>query len=296
VVFPLGYLSCERSLAPLDGSFFWLTVLDMAACALLLSRLSAPLTKTLWAWAILLVYIDGLFLKMFWFSWKINSPEYINARYGEQRWVGRARILEGYSWMTFGFVVFCAAAAAVITRSRTSPEPVREAQRPLMGRQALHLLVGVFAVYLLTSLIQVRLGLGLLGGAASSLPLHLGTLINLFRQDLAPGLMLLCVWVLDRVDRQWGMFATGVIIVSAMIDSYLSTSRGILLLTVLPIYFLWLLTGRMTRGRKAGLAVVALAVVVLFPTITALRYKRLGVQTAAAPHSGPVQQLSDSAF
>lgn len=295
-VFLLGYLASERSLGPLNSSFLVLTVLNTTALAMLLTRLSAPLEKTLWVWSCLLVLLTGLFLKMFWFAWNIDAPQYINANFPELRWVDRERVLSAYPWATLGFVTFCVAAAACLTWSRHLNPPVGpKGRRELVGA-SIHIVVLLTILYLASSLVQLRLGYGLLGANNPVLPGRLGTFLTFFRQSAVPGLLLLCLWVLDRSKPGWARFTAMSIVGTGLIDALISTSRGSLPYLAAPILLLWVLTNRLSRQRKVALIAVALIAVVLFPILSASRYRRITQSGGEKSGSPSVKEIVDSAF
>ncbi|MGH7868067.1 MAG: hypothetical protein ACREP9_10680, partial [Candidatus Dormibacteraceae bacterium] len=159
-LFLLGYVVCQQSLGHLGTGFLVLTIVDAAACALLLARLGLPLARTLWAWIALLLLLVGYFARMYWFVYHLNDPVYINRYYPELRWVTRDRILAAYPWASVGFVVFCVAAAVVLSsplnRKPTHPVPPRSPKLDQWAR----LVLGVFLLYLLTSILQIKLGFG----------------------------------------------------------------------------------------------------------------------------------------
>lgn len=295
LIFVAGYLASNRSIGPLDRSFLQLTLLNAAALALLLTRLGDPLRRTLWAWAVLLVLLSGVFAKMFWFTARINDAGYVNRTFVELRWVNRERILEAYPWATLGFVTFCVAAWAALTWSRSlRPRRHRQESRELTGA-ALQVVVVVFLFYLVLSLVQVSLGYGVLGLGNPILPGRLGTVLTLLRQQLIPAALLLCLWVLDRHKPQWARAPALLIVMAGVTDALITTSRGVLPAAAAPILLLWLLTGRLTRQRKMGMLAVGLTALILFPVVSADRQRRRD-QTTGQRALPSAQAVADAAF
>jgi hypothetical protein len=64
-------------------------------------------------------------------------------------------------------------------------------------------------------------------------------------------------------------------IVCAVLDAYVRGSRGSIVLSFLPLIFLWCLTGKYTTGRKALTAAIILLTVALYPLLTGLRGERI---------------------
>ena len=295
LIFLAGYLACNRTIGPLDRSFLPFTLLNTAALALLLSRLGDPLRRTLWAWAVLLVLLTGVFAKMFWFTARINDAGYVNRTFVGLRWVNRERILEAYPWVTLGFVTFCVATWAALTWSRSlRPRRRRQVARESAG-VSLHLVVVSFLLYLVLSLVQVSLGYGVLGLANPTIPGRLGTVLTLLRQQIIPAALLLSMWVLDRQKPQWAKIPMLLIVLAGVTDALVTTSRGALPATAAPILLLWVLTGRVTRQRKMAIIAIGLTALILFPVVSADRQRRRS-QTPGERALPSAQAIVDAAF
>jgi hypothetical protein len=170
----------------------------------------------------------------------------------------------------------------------------QERRRDLTG-PAVHLVTAAFLVYLGLTLVQVRLGYGVLGVGNPNVPGGFGSLLTLVREQLVPAALLLCLWVFDRRRTQWAQATALMIVVTGVTAAVISTSRGILPSLVAPMLLLWLLTGRLTRPRKMGFIAVALIAVVLFPILSHDRFQRItGSEGKATLPS--VSEVADAAF
>lgn len=294
-IFLVGYLVCDRVMGPLDRSFLGLTVLNVGALTLLLTRLDGALRDTLWAWSALFVFLTGVFLKMFWFVSKLNDPGYVNRVFPELRWVSDRTILSSYPWATLGFVTFCVAAWVALGWSTPPSRPRRPREVRELTGATLHTVVGFFLAYLVATLVQVRLGYGVLGVANPSVPGRVGTLLTLFRQYVVPGVLLLCLWVFDRRRRNYAHLTTGLIVLVALLNAAISTSRGVFPLTVASILLLWILTDRLTRQRRIVMITLALIAVVLFPVLSLNRYQKVA-QAQGERATPSISTLTNAAF
>lgn len=289
LIFPGVYVVSQQSLGNLGWSFLLFTLANAAACGILLARLGGPLRRTLWAWLALLVLLDGHFVNMMLFTAHINSPQFINRYYSEVRWVTRTRILSSYPWVTLGFVSFCLSASVVIS---WQPAPKRWlaaiGPRRISVNYTQQLVLAAFVFYLAASYLEARLGYGVLGQANPSLPLHLGTVLTFGRDFLAIALFTLGIWVLDSARSQWTAVAIGLLVAAAIIDGFVSTSRGSLVTLLAPLLLMLLLTRRFTNNRRIGLLFIAIATLALFPIFSNLRTEKLSGQaaTTSAPLLG----------
>jgi len=273
-LFPVLYVIAHHTLGPLSPGFAVLTLLNSLACLLLLGQLSKPAERTLWAWIGLAVFLDGDFLKMIVLARRLDDPAYVARLYPELVWLTRAKLLQGYSWMTLGFVVYCLAAAVALSRSskaRASSQPDSSKVR-LRLDITLDLAVGVFLVYLLATLLQVKSGYGVLGARNQGLSGPVGATLTLYRRYLTPALLLLALWIFDRRKPMLARVVTSAILVGGIIDAFATSSRGSLVTFMLPVFFLFILTRRLTPSRRAFIAGTAIAGIVLFSIISAIRF------------------------
>lgn len=279
-VFALGILVnhvvLDWAIGPLGPSFFVLTLVNVTACLLLVKRLTGPVARTLWVWPILVYMLIGYFFNATRFALHLNAPGYINTYYPELRWVTRERIIEGYPWTTLGFVTFCIVASAALRAFK----PVvsggdATAHQRVAERRVFHVMVAAAALFAAVTLVQVRVGYGVLGASNPSLPFRAGSFITLYQRTFAPVVLLLAVWVFDSLGGRRANLAALLVVGCGVLDSYASTSRGTLLGTAAPVFFLWLLTKRFTPRRKAGVAALLLVSVALFPVLSTARSERL---------------------
>jgi len=287
--FPLGYLTLQQSVGTAGSNVLLLTVVNMAACGLLLSRLGGPPERALWAWLVLFLFLDGYFFRLYWIAHKLNSPTYINTKYSEVRWVTGDRILSSLSWVTLGFCVFCVVSTVSLTLApgRVSNRS-REAADRLVGPMV-PIVVVTFLSLVLVIFVELSVGYGVLGQANPNLPLHLGTLLTLFGRFLGPAMLLLGVWVFDGRRSKWANITAGLILLLGIMDSLASTSRGSIILLSLPLFFLWGLTGRFSTGRRVAAVALAILAVGLYPFLSSLRLEKID---PAAPASRAPLSLS----
>lgn len=273
-VFPILYIVSLHSLGPLSPWFAVLTLVNALACAVLLTQLGRPASRALWAWIGLAVFLDGDFFKMMVLARRLNDPDYIASLYPELEWLTRQTLLHGYSWMTLGFVTYCVVAALTLSRParpRVSSLPDR-ARVLLRADFTLDMAALVFLAYLLATLLQVKSGYGVLGAGNQGLSGPIGAVLTLYRRYLTPALLLLALWIFDRRNPLLAGLVTLSILVAGVVDAFATNSRGSVIAFMAPVLLLFLLTRRFTAPRRAFIAGAAIAVVVLFPIISAIRF------------------------
>jgi hypothetical protein len=257
----------------------WLQLIALAACALLLSRLQAVRPDNVWAWVVLAVFVDGYFVKGDFLAAHLPVAYKYVADLG---WVTEARIAQAGTWISATFISFAVTAWFVLGRMpRTLPR--RAIDEPgARSDRAVVVVVVASTGYAIATIIQAKLGFGILGtaGPPSSL---LATAITRFRSDLFPALLVLSLWVFNQRRSRWAVATLAVALAAGLAQSFLSTSRGGLVQLMMPIVLLWVLTTGLTLRRTIFAAGALAAVVAAFPAITAIREAiRTGWSRAAA--------------
>jgi len=281
LVFVFEMLDPEANLPNVSGSFIWLTLLALLACALLLTLLDQPLEKTLWVWVILFVFIVGDFLKVFLVGRYLYSPEFMLQYFPELRWLSIDVVANSYVWIVFAFTLFCVTGWVLLSvKSAGKASRIASLNRAeIASTRALLLLIAVFLLTLVAGALQASLGLGVLGTDVTSvgrLPLGLDTLITRFITDVSPAILLIGIWAFDvpTTQRKW-LLAMAFLGAGALMYTVLSTSRGGLVRYAVPVFLLWLLTDRFTRSRKVTIALVLIMTVLIYQFVSALRYERV---------------------
>ena len=253
-----------------------LTLANVAFASLVVLSLRNKPFRSAWLWAVVIVLLDGGFLQLFWLSYKLHTdPVYLAVYTPGLAWIAPRDIESAYRELSLLWAVFaCFAAGAV--RVGTLPRfPQRTELTRLAELKRVVTLAG--AGYALATLVQVALGFGLYGTAtAASLPFHLTTVISFYRQNFFPAILILGAWCFDRAGhQQWLRRCVAALGVVAAVEAYVSTSRGTILNYGIPLLFLWILTGRMTKGRKSVVIFGIIASLALSPILTTLRSQRL---------------------
>lgn len=296
-LFPLGYLICDSSIGPLSLSFAILTLVNTAGFAILLARLTMPLRETLWVWAGLFILLDGLFINMFVFTAQIHSAQFIGRYYSELTWVTGHEVQQGYAWMTLGFVTYCISATLALAWKAREAVPVSLDHNRVSVNYSQQLVVITFVAYVTLSVFEARLGYGVLGRAAPNLPLHLGSAFPFLRDNLAIALLVLGIWALDSARARWTAVAMALAVTCAVIDGFVSTSRGSLITLLTPVLLLLLLTKRFTRSRRLGVVLLLLATIALVPFFSSLRHDRVIGHTSTTSAPAPLSEtISRSAM
>jgi hypothetical protein len=272
-----GLVDSRLPLAQTDGNFAWLSILATVALAILLNKLSRVAGDTLWVWVILLIFVQGYFVKSYTAAGGIESGEWARLQ-PELRWMNVETVTEGWYWIVLAFVVFCFTSTFWLSLQKQAPDTGLPDQdfAPIKIKRILGIVIAAFIVYAIASYLQGMLGIGVMGVEYDRLPYHLDTLIFRYRSNIAPAIILLGLWVFDQAEnKKYQLIIMLLLLASAFIDSLVTASRGSFIRWLLPAFLVWLVSGRLTRQRKLFLGVVVVLTLIVHPFISTYRYLRI---------------------
>lgn len=301
LVFVAGALPGVSVLAAEYPSVRVLNGVCLLACAVLLHQLRRPVRHVLWAWVMLLVFLLGYFVKMIVFASAVTLPEFLTMT-SDLLWLTRGDIAAGFPVITAGFVVFCLTAAVVI---RLSPPMPRVAPAEVSQFKLENVMLFTLGAGVVTSVLPLMLGFGQMGVVGTGLPFHLDLVITRTRLNLVPAVFVLTLWLSEKPRRRRDAVLTlGLLLFVGLLDAVVRASRGSLVLYCLPAFFLWLVTDRLTRGKKMIGAALAMLVLLMYPVTTLYRRQMMNglspaealAQAAALSASADSRELLRVAF
>lgn len=287
VVLLAGGFIARAHLGPEPTTWVLLTAANTLALALAVGGLrQARLPPVMFA-GILGVFLLGGVFQVYLLSYNyLSHPNFINDQVPLLSWITSSDISRVYGLITLAFVIFCLMVSVLAAVPLRSPIPRSSSItdfRPLST-----LLVWATVGYVGFTVLQVTLGFGQSALYNRALPFRVVAITLFYRRDLYPALLLLGIWAYDRRKTKLSyrcVIATGMVAVSA---SYVSTSRGTAIIFGLPILFLWLLTGRFTKLRKAMVVAVFVMYLAAAPVLSGLRATRVQAATGAARSANAV--------
>nr|UXE44913.1 hypothetical protein Hi04_10k_c3883_00022 [uncultured bacterium] len=248
---------------------------DAAALAFLLTRLDFHWAKTLWAWTVVFVFVQGYFIATYAAATIVSSRAF-EERFGyECNWVSDRTIVNAIPWFSASFIVFCVVAWLLLGRTTAGDLPN---QRELVAdaRRVTSLAIAAAITCIVAGILQAYLGIGVMGRVSAALPFHFDTIIINTRLRIGPAILLLTAWLYDVHQKRRHMSViVGLLVVLALMDALIRTSRGSLPFYMLPVFCLWVMTKRFSARRLALAVVVVAATVALHPVVSAMRMDRM---------------------
>ena len=303
LTFAPGIAPTLFGVAKLNDTVSAMNVVAMLSCALLLTKLGGPARRTLWCWIILCVFLGGYYIKFFVFAGGL--PTTYDPLDGELGWVSLHNLTTPLKWATVAFTAFCLVSTILLS----TPDPVpfasstRSSDLVPRPRRLWLVLAGTCVGAIVASFLPLALGFGQMGVEHTTLPFRLDAVVTRFRGLVIPATFLLLLWRSDGPQGRWIRYASTVAMVAfGFLDGVVRASRGSVLYFLLPVFFLWILSSRLTRSRTLFVALALVVTVVLYPFFTDLRADRIRdhelttSQIANASSSMGGQQALDASF
>jgi hypothetical protein len=283
LLFVVGYASTYEAFQMYASEYLVLTLVSLAACALLLSRLDRPVFVSFPSWILLGIFCIGYFFQFYWLTldprlfpldpllaYSASAPDVL---------------LEAYMSICLAFVAFCSIGwwALGLVQSQPSCSPGKIDANSLKPRHAAlmssSLLFAAVALELFTGYVAWRENIGVTGAPLAQLPYRLGGFVWYTRTWLLPTFFLTVVWLGDRFNlRRRRLAGMTLLIAHAVEEALMTGSRGTLVLhALLPLGLLLLLTRKLTAMRCAAIGTGFAAALVAYPVFSVYRSVRQGL-------------------
>jgi hypothetical protein len=192
LVFVVGFSLTSPKLST-DWGYLALTIISIASCALLLSRLNVSLDISLPTWTILGVFIIGYYLKFYWI---VLDPEILKDM-GDVIWqhYSQGSLVPAFRLTTLGFTSFCLSAWAFLRPSRRHRLWKRPELPRAVYRSAAKVLFWLSPILMASTFIfAYRTGILVMGRENVQLPLRLAGVFLYTRTILIPALLLVLIY------------------------------------------------------------------------------------------------------
>jgi hypothetical protein len=273
--FILGYLFTYSILRE-GETYLVLTLVAIASCMILLTRLNRSIDVTLPFWTILAVFLIGYYVKYYLLvlypDLFLETGQMTGSSYSS------SALLPAFKLATIAFTCFCLSGWVFLgfARKRYLHDAV-EADGAVYRSVARFLIWTVPFLMLLTYIIAYRTGIAIMGLASVSLPFRMAGVIFYIRTVLIPTLIIVLVLCGNKGEkssyRRTGIF---LLVLHGLSDVLLRSSRGQFIVLILALGFLFLLKGQgLKRSETAVLLAGFLLTIILAPFITEYRNYRI---------------------
>ncbi len=280
LLFPVGYIVSYQAFPYSGAEYLVLSLVSAGACAMLVTRLDASINVTLPVWVLLGIFCTGYYLQSYLLAW--DSAIY-PAHVVVVRDASEDLLMDAYKTTTLAFVTFCLTAWLMLGikrlwRCAAGPQNLAASITARCAKFVTNLLlITIPPLEVVLGYISWATGITVMGAENAQLPYRLAGGIFYTRFVILPGLLLLLIWLADRLEFR-GRFRIGValLIAHGIAEAILRSSRASLLFSLLGLMFLFVLSQRLTRPRLRWIAGGLVLVLLMFPVITVYRDLRIG--------------------
>jgi hypothetical protein len=269
-IFPLGWAASASIFAQEGEYYFALNLLAFLAAAGVLGGLRGEFRRHLHLWIIFLIYLIGYFLKYYLLCFMSTDPQefsvFLDTAYPrEVGFLANEKFLLSYFELVTTVLVCLAVLVHLlpmspIRRNSTAPEGHFEIQRTQLRRRLRTYLWAVVLLSVMVFAIEWSFGIGTPGGEDRTeppLPFRLAGLVAAVHNGVLPLTFLVIIWLTDRyalikVNRH----AVAAYIGFGLAGGIITTSKAALISVMVSLLILWLVMGRLTRGRLLALLVM----------------------------------------
>jgi hypothetical protein len=225
------------------------------------------------AWAITLsaLFLTGYLIKAF-YMWDIvgNTSLLINITLD---WVklSKSDVEAAHTYSMLG-IIAALAGSALVTNIRVKLVVPRYEWRSVDSRIYLPVIFSAFLVSFALSVIQIIFGINVMGIGSDQLPQYISTPLNRLKLDIVPAILVLGYWISSLEESPKNRRITLVLLILlGLLDGISRASRASAVPYLLPIAFLWFITGQFKLRRVFLMAAVIFIVGLAFPLVSTYR-------------------------
>jgi hypothetical protein len=269
-MFPLGWASSASIFAQEGEYYFVLNLLAFLAAAGVLGGLRGEFRLHLHLWVIFLVYLIGYFFKYYLLCFMFTEPQefgaFLDTAYPREVgfFTNEEFLLRYFELVTT--VLVCLAVLvhllpmSPIRRNPTAPEGHFEIQRTQLMRRLPKYLWAVVLLSVMVFAINWSFGIGTPSGEDRTeppLPFRLAGMVAAVHNGVLPLTFIVIIWLTDRYGQiKVNRLAVAAYIAFGLAGGIITTSKAALITVMASLMILWLVTGRLTRGRLLALFVM----------------------------------------
>lgn len=290
LIFLVGYFFTVKSFDENFVEFLAYTLLAVASCAVLLTRIDLFQKEFVAVWIALTLFILLYFVRFYWITIDASPVRLMLPASSYLTMVkNRNALLTAFelSVISFAGFSFSAAAAQLLMTKKTSHvcQVTDESNLASLGLISKRFLVVVAPLMIVLAYITHRYHIGEMGALpGEALPFRLKGVVFYVRIIALPLIVLTAIYLADRGGNiATSRFGVLILISHGVTDMVLRNSRSAFLLALLLLVFLMLADGiRLARKEKIFFAVLTTLAFIMVPIITEYRNARVAGQLPLA--------------
>ncbi len=262
LIFPIGWYHSQGLFVGWEEFYAGITLLSFALTACALQVLGPANKRTVHLWLILTLYLIGYYIKFYVLCYfKLDSAsDYLLNRYPlETDLLSNPDLLFEYSALVTAVLGCIVAVFYILNRGirrrgwRSAIVLLPSPWFYLPASRIKSILSAAVVLTIVLVCLQVALGIGYVSGAERQtvqLPFRLAGIIMAIYYGVVPLLFLVAIWMADAKGAQsLARQAIAAYLMFGLVAGVLSTSKAIVITTIVSLAVLWLVTSKFDRRR-----------------------------------------------
>ena len=280
-LFLLGYFLTASKFEKNGLEYFFLTILTIISCCLLLFYIYKPIVFSLPIWIMFSYFIIAYYLK---FYWLVVNPNFAFQRsYLLLQVIDSEEILISiYRIVTYSFVGFCTIAWIFLNKIKTKKIDLLfqriDSDKIIYWKQLnLFILPLVFILILFSNYLMYSKNIALMGAKSVYLPFKLAGITFYTNAVIIPGILIFLCWVnYQKKLKIYFILSICFLILHALIQTLLRTSKGTIIgLLILVVFMLMIKRVKFSKGKLFFFSISTLLIFIFYPIIGIYRWIRV---------------------
>jgi len=278
-LFLVGYFITAYRMEKNGIEYFFLTVLSMIVCWLLLFQIYKPIRFGLPIWIMFLLFIAAYYLKFYLF---IFSPEFAAKRFWllPQMVTSEDILIKTYRIIVYSFVGICTTGWLLLATKRTQKINMLfqnvDSIKANWKNLTLVLFPIIFILIITTNYIMYTTRISIMGAKQVYLPFRLAGITYYTATGIISTLLLLLVWVTYRKKyKLWFSLCISFIILHMALQTFLRSTKGMIVSVVVSITFLFAVRGKLSKKQLFFIVIMISLIILLYPSLNVYRWVRL---------------------
>ncbi len=259
-----------------SSTYLWCVVLCLVFYRLIVSSLKLPLIYSAPTWILLGLFSLGYFSKFFLIPLlPDNLIDLLGFKFADLS-ADNELVQNSFLLTTAGFCVFCT--TTVVWPKIAGNKQLNTAHFPVENQNEtknkyLYFFVLMFLCCIVTGYFQFIYKIGVMGRQFEGLPYRLGGIVFYMRTGVLPYLLTILIYVSEKAKvKKFRLAFLILLILHALSQSLLTSSRSQVLLMLLPLFFIYSFEKRINRKFFISALFILLFTVISASLFTYLRY------------------------
>ena len=280
-LFLLGYFLTASRFEKNGLEYFFLTILTIISCCLLLLYIYKPIAFGLPIWIMFSYFIIAYYFK---FYWLISNPNFAFQRFHllPQIIDSEEILISTYRIVTYSFVGFCMIAWIFLNKIKTKKIDLIfqhiDSNKIIYWKQLnLFILPLVFILIFFSNYLMYSKNIAIMGAKSVYLPFRLSGITFYIALVIIPGILIFLCWLnYQKKPRIYFLLSISLLILHGLAQTLIRTSKGSIIGILICIIILLIMERvKFSKDKLLLFAASILLIFLLYPIISSYRWIRV---------------------